>query len=61
MGGGVGWWAWQDVVVSADPKAVYYDAGGIETIEVIRAKLGPDLFVGVLPWKHHQVRLPVGV
>jgi len=32
--------------MSADLKAIYYDAGGIETIEVIRAKLGADLFVG---------------
>jgi len=32
--------------MSADLKAIYYDAGGIETIEVIRAKLGPDLFAG---------------
>ncbi len=32
--------------MSIDQKAGYYDAGGIETIEIIRAKLTPDQFRG---------------
>ena len=32
--------------MSTDPKATYYDAGGIETIAVIRAKLTPEQFLG---------------
>ena len=31
-----------------DPNARYYDAGGIETIEIIRAKLTPEQFIGYL-------------
>jgi hypothetical protein len=34
--------------MSKDPKSTYYDAGGIETIEVIRAKLTPEQFEGWL-------------
>jgi len=30
--------------MSLDPKSTYYDAGGIETIEIIKAKLGVDGF-----------------
>ena len=29
-----------------DPKASYYDTGGIETIYIIRAKLTPEQFQG---------------
>jgi len=32
--------------MSIDSKAGYYDAGGIEVIEVIRAKLTPAQFEG---------------
>ena len=32
--------------MSKDPKASYYDAGGIETIEIIKAKLTPEQFKG---------------
>ena len=34
--------------MSVDPKSEYYDAGGIETLEVIRAKLTRDQFTGFL-------------
>ena len=34
--------------MSVDPKSVYYDAGGIETIDIIRAKLTPAQFEGYL-------------
>ena len=34
--------------MSKDPKSSYYDAGGIETIEVIKAKLTPDEYQGFL-------------
>jgi hypothetical protein len=29
-----------------DPKSGYYDAGGIETLDIIRAKLTPEQFEG---------------
>lgn len=32
--------------MSKDPKSNYYDAGGIETIEIIKAKLTPEQFIG---------------
>ena len=32
--------------MSLDPKSTYYDAGGIETIEVIKAKLTPEQYRG---------------
>ena len=32
--------------MSTDPKSGHYDAGGIETIEIIRAKLTPEQFYG---------------
>ena len=32
--------------MSVDPKSTYYDAGGIETIEIIKAKLTPEQFIG---------------
>lgn len=32
--------------MSIDPKSTYYDAGGIETLEVIRAKLTPEQYTG---------------
>jgi hypothetical protein len=33
---------------TADPKSSYYDAGGIETIEIMKAKLTPDQYKGFL-------------
>ena len=35
-------------IMSADPISTYYDAGGIEVIEVIRAKLSPEQYRGYL-------------
>lgn len=32
--------------MSIDPNSVYYDAGGIETMEVIKAKLSDEQFTG---------------
>jgi len=34
--------------MSVDDKADYYDAGGIEVIDVIKAKLSTEGFVGYL-------------
>jgi hypothetical protein len=34
--------------MALDPKSSYYDAGGIETIEVIKAKLTPNEYQGYL-------------
>jgi len=34
--------------MSIDPKAEYYSAGGIETIDIIRAKLTPEQLTGWL-------------
>ena len=34
--------------MSTDPKSTYYDAGGIETMDIIRAKLTPEQFKGFL-------------
>ena len=34
--------------METDPKSRYYDAGGIELIEIIRAKLTPEQFRGYL-------------
>ncbi len=34
--------------MSKDKKASYYDAGGIETIEIVKAKLSPEGFRGYL-------------
>lgn len=34
--------------MSIDPKASYYDAGGIETMEILRAKLTKEQFRGFL-------------
>jgi hypothetical protein len=34
--------------LAADPKSNYYDAGGIETIEILKAKLTPEQFKGFL-------------
>lgn len=31
-----------------DPKARYYDQGGIETLDIIKAKLTPDQYKGFL-------------
>lgn len=46
-----------------DPKSRYYDAGGIETLDIIKAKLTPEEYIGYLKgnllkylsrmaWKH---------
>ena len=34
--------------MSKDPKASYYDAGGIETLDIIKAKLTDGEFIGYL-------------
>jgi hypothetical protein len=34
--------------MSVDEKSSYYDAGGLEAIEVIKAKLTPDQYIGYL-------------
>lgn len=34
--------------MAVDNTASYYDAGGIETIEVVKAKLTPEQFIGYL-------------
>jgi len=34
--------------MAKDPKSTYYDAGGIETIEIIEAKLTPEQYKGFL-------------
>jgi len=34
--------------MSKDKSAEYYDAGGIETIDIIKAKLTPEQFTGYL-------------
>lgn len=34
--------------MSVDEKSTYYDQGGIETIEIIKAKLTPEQFRGYL-------------
>lgn len=34
--------------MSRDPKSTYYDAGGIETLDVIKAKLTPEQYRGYL-------------
>lgn len=34
--------------MSLDPKSCYYDAGGIESIDIIRAKLTPEQWEGYL-------------
>ena len=36
------------MVKSHDPKSSYYDAGGIETIDVIKAKLTAEQYRGYL-------------
>jgi hypothetical protein len=34
--------------MSRDPSSSYYDAGGIETLDIIKAKLTPEQFKGYL-------------
>jgi hypothetical protein len=34
--------------MSVDEKSTYYDSGGIEVIEIIKAKLTPEQFKGYL-------------
>jgi hypothetical protein len=38
----------ENLKTTADPKSSYYDAGGIETIEIMKAKLTPDQYKGFL-------------
>lgn len=37
-----------EVIMSRDPKSSYYDAGGIETLDIIKAKLTPEQYQGYL-------------
>lgn len=37
-----------EVIMSRDPKSSYYDAGGIETLDIIKAKLTPQQYQGYL-------------
>jgi len=37
-----------EVLMSKDSKSTYYDAGGIETLGIIKAKLTPEQFHGFL-------------
>jgi len=34
--------------MSKDEKSSYYDAGGIETLDIIKAKLTPEQYTGFL-------------
>ena len=34
--------------MSRDPNSNYYDAGGIETLDIIKAKLTPEQYEGYL-------------
>ena len=34
--------------MSKDPKSSYYDVGGIETLDIIKAKLTPEQYQGYL-------------
>jgi len=40
--------SWTEIRSSYDPKSHYYDAGGIETLDIIRAKLTNEQFRGFL-------------
>ena len=40
--------SWTELRSSYEPKSRYYDAGGIETIDIIRAKLTNEQFRGFL-------------
>ena len=48
--------------MAIDKDAGYYDAGGIETLAYIEAKLGPELFTGFLLGNVIRIRTnaPVG-
>lgn len=37
-----------DMDTDKDPQSRHYDAGGIETLEIVRAKLTPEQFKGFL-------------
>ena len=39
---------WSMPHMSKDPKSNYYDAGGIETLDIIKAKLPKEQFIGFL-------------
>lgn len=39
---------WEDIAMSTDPKSNYYDQGGIETIDIISAKLTQEQLRGYL-------------
>ena len=52
--------------MSRDPKSNYYDHGGLETIDIIRAKLTPEQYQGYIlgcalkylcrcNWKHDTI------
>lgn len=34
--------------MALDPKSGYYDAGGLAVMEIIKAKLGPKLYLGFI-------------
>ena len=34
--------------MSIDPKSMYYDKGGIETMNIVKAKLTPEQFKNLL-------------
>jgi len=34
--------------MSRDPKSSYYDVGGIETLDIIKAKLTPEEYLGYI-------------
>ena len=38
----------ENLSCSKDPKSRYYDAGGIETLDIIKAKLTPEQYRGFL-------------
>lgn len=40
--------AYEEILVSKDSKASYYDAGGIEVLDIIKAKLTPEQYRGYL-------------
>ena len=37
-----------ETVMSRDPSSTYYDAGGIETLDIIRAKLTTEQYQGYI-------------
>lgn len=43
--------------MSKDLKSSYYDEGGIETLDIIKAKLSPEQYKGFLLGERDQVCL----